>query len=154
MSKNENVQNANSAPIKIVENLSYTNKVVKGTGTCAAIAAVPYKHPKNIEGLPPQVWWRSLLDSGSAGDLLFITKQQMKNIPTQKRYAAENWQTSNGTFKTTHVGNLEMMFPAFSKSKIFSIRPDIVIVDESEDVRLDIRHQNTSNIWYYFGFPE
>ena len=36
----------------MVENLSYTNKVVKGTGTCAAIAAVPYKHPKNIEGLP------------------------------------------------------------------------------------------------------
>ena len=131
MSKNENVQNANSAPIKIVENLSYTNKVVKGAGSCAAIAAVPYQHPKNIEGLPPQVWWRTLLDSGSDGDLLFITKEQMKNIPNQKRYAAEKWQTSNGTFKTTHVGNLEMMFPAFSKSKIFSIRPDIVIIDES-----------------------
>ena len=29
MSKNENIQNANSAPIKIVENLGYTNKVVK-----------------------------------------------------------------------------------------------------------------------------
>ena len=74
MSKNTNVQNANSAPIKIVENLSYTNRVVKSTGTCAAIAAVPYKNIKNIEGLPPQVWWRSLLDSGSDGDLLFITK--------------------------------------------------------------------------------
>ena len=55
----------------------------------------------------------------------------MKNIPNQKRYAAKTWQTSNGTFKTTHVGNLEMMFPAFSKSKIFSIRSDIVIIDKS-----------------------
>ena len=39
----------------------------------------------------------------------------------------------NRTFKTTHVGNLEMIFPAFSKSKIFSIRPDIFIVDESDE---------------------
>ena len=76
MSKNKNVQNANSALIKIEENLSYTNKVVKGAGTCAAIAAVPHKHPKNIEGLPPQVWWRSLLDSGSDGDQLFITNDK------------------------------------------------------------------------------
>ena len=57
----------------------------------------------------------------------------MKNIPHQKRNAAETWQTSNGTFKTTHVGNLEMMFPAFSKFKIFSILPDIVIVDKSDE---------------------
>ena len=50
MSKKKNVQNALSAPIKIVENLSYTNTVVKGAGTCAVITAVPYKHPQNIEG--------------------------------------------------------------------------------------------------------
>ena len=34
MSKTKNVQNANSVPIKNEENLSYTNKVVKGAGTC------------------------------------------------------------------------------------------------------------------------
>ena len=56
----------------------------------------------------------------------------MKNIPNQKRYIAETWQTSNGTFKTTHVGNLEMMFPEFLMSKIFAIRPDIGIVDETD----------------------
>jgi hypothetical protein len=133
VSKNNIVQNANSAPIKIVETYpNYANNVVKGAGICAAIVAVPYKHIKNIEGLPPQVWWRTLLDSGSDGDLLFITKSQLKNIPHEKRYAAETWQTSNGTFTTTLVGNLEMMFPAFSKSKIFAIRPDIVIIDEKD----------------------
>ena len=57
----------------------------------------------------------------------------MDNIPNEKRYAAETWQTPNGTFKTTHVGNLEMMFPAFSKSKTFLIRPDIVNVDGSDE---------------------
>ena len=56
----------------------------------------------------------------------------MKNIPNEKRCAAKIWQSPNGTLKTTHVGNLEMMFPAFSKSKLFSIRPDIVIVDTSD----------------------
>ena len=56
----------------------------------------------------------------------------MKNIPYEKRHAAETWQSSNGTFKTTQVGNLEMMFPAFSESKIFAICPDIVIIDKSD----------------------
>ena len=55
----------------------------------------------------------------------------MKNIPNEKRYAAKTWQISDGTFKTTHVGgNLEMAFPACSKSKIFLIRPDIVIINK------------------------
>ena len=143
MSKSENVQNANSAPIQIVENLSYTNKVIKGAGRCAAITAVPCEHPTNIEVLPPQVWLRSLLDSGSGGDLLFITKRQTKNIPNQKRYAAENWQTSNGTFETTHMGNSELMFPAFSKVKIFSVCPDIVIlIRQRTHVQLDTWHIN------------
>ena len=91
---------------------------------------------KNIAGLPPQVWWRILLDSGSDGNLLFITKQQMKNIPNEKRHAAKTWQTSNGTFKATHVGNLYLTFPAFSESKIVSVRPDIVIIDKK--IRFDL----------------
>ena len=56
----------------------------------------------------------------------------MKNIRNEKRYTAETWQTSNGTFKTAHIGNLEMMFPALFKSKIFLMRPDIILVDKSD----------------------
>ena len=105
MSRNENVQNANIAQIKKVEPYpSYSNKVVKGTDICVVIAVLPYKHIKNIKGLPPQVQWRTLLDSGSDGDLLFNTKRQMNNIHNEKRYKAKTWQTSNEIFKTTHVG--------------------------------------------------
>ena len=72
----------------------------------------------------------------------------MTNIPNEKRYGAETWQTPNGKIKTTHVGNLEMMFPAFSKSKIFAMRPDTVIVDKSdEEPMLNLilgKHQNLS----------
>ena len=48
----------------------------------------------------------------------------MKTIPSEKRYAANTWQTANGTFKSAHVGELEKMFPEFSESKIVSIRTD------------------------------
>ena len=130
---NEIVQNANSVSMMIIDTYpSYSNKAVKGVGVCPTIVAVPHKQIKNIEGLPPQVWWRTLLDSGSDGDLLFTTTRQMKKIPSKKRYTAKTWQTLNETFKTTHVGNLEIIFPAFSKSKIFVICPDIVIVDKSD----------------------
>ena len=125
VSKSENVQNANSVPIKFVETYpSYSNKVVKGATICATIVAVLYKHITNIEGLPPQAWWRTLLDRGSDSDLLVNTKIRMKNIPYEKRYTANTWQTPNGNFKTTHVGNSEMIFSAFSKSKISTICPD------------------------------
>ena len=126
----DSVQNANRATIQFVETLSYTNEVIKGVGICAVIIAVPCKHVKNIEELPPQVWWKILLDSTSDGDLLFIAKPQLKNIQNEKRCAGKSWQTSNGTFKTTHLSNLELMFSAFTKFKIFSVRPDIVIIDK------------------------
>ena len=93
-------------PINIVENLGYTNKVVKGAGICAAISAISYKHIENLERLTPQVYWKTLLYSGPDDNMLFITQR--------KRYAAKTKQTSTGTFKTICVGNLEMMFPAFS----------------------------------------
>ena len=142
MSKINIVQNSPkktiNSPIKIVENsksakykIKYLNQVVNGKGISAAIGAVPISYKDNKEGLPTEVWWQTLLDSGSDGDLLFITKEQLKNIPYEKRYAAEKWQTSTGTFKTTLVGNLDIMFPAFSRSKIFSVQADIVIVPES-----------------------
>ena len=51
---------------------------------------------------------------------------------TRRGTQPKTWQTSNGTFKTTRVGNLEMMFPALFKSKIFFMRPDIILVDESD----------------------
>ena len=77
-----------NSPIKIVENSKtakykqkYLNSVVNGKGNSAATGAVPLSYEENKEGLPIKVWWQTLLDSGSDGDLLFITKKQLKNIP-------------------------------------------------------------------------
>ena len=49
----------------------------------------------------------------------------------RKGKPAKTWHTSNGTINTTHVGNLEMMYPIFSKSNSFAIHPDIVTTDKS-----------------------
>ena len=87
----------------------------------------------NMGGETPKVWWQTLLDSGSDGDLLFVSKRALKHIQHDERMEPETWQSSTGTFKTTHVGNLEVMFPAFSRSKIFKIKPDIVIIDDNDE---------------------
>ena len=72
--------------------------------------------------------WRILLDSGSDGDLLFVHPRNKEYIPSKERLHPQKWTTSNGTFKTTKVGNLDLKFPEFSESKLFKIRPDIVNV--------------------------
>ncbi len=53
---------------------------------------------------------RVLLDSGSSGDLLFLKKGASKHIPVIKRAIPQSWGTSNGTFVTNKVGNIEIAF--------------------------------------------
>ena len=82
-----------------------------------------------LPGVPTSALYR-------AGNLALLAPRRgsdpglCSSHPNKKSYAAKTWQTSTGAFKATHAGNLEMMFPAFSKSKIFAICPDIVIIDK------------------------
>ena len=48
---------------------------------------------------------RVLLDTGSSGDLLFIQKGKI-DIPIVKRAVPQSWNTSNGTFQTKKVGDI------------------------------------------------
>ena len=116
----------NITPIKFVNktlNLQQ-QKVVKGVGACSTVAAVPQLIKKGKQ--TAKRVWRVLLDSGSDGDLLFVHPRNKERIPQKERFAPQKWKTSNGTFKTTKVGNLEIKFPEFSESKLFKIKPDIV----------------------------
>ena len=82
-------------------------QVVKGNGISATIVAIPkYKKAKK-----PNDLWRILLDSGWDGDLFFVHRDGNKRIPRKERIAPQKWRTSNGTFKTTKVGVLELTFP-------------------------------------------
>ena len=95
-----------------------------------------------------------MVDSGSDGDLLFITNSQSKNIPNEKRYTAKRWQTSSGIFKTTHMGNLELKFSAFSKSSFFSVRSDIVIVDDDTMFDLILGIETLANFGTILDFQD
>jgi hypothetical protein len=68
---------------------------------------------------------RVLLDTGSSGDLLFMQKGKI-DIPIVKRAVPQSWNTSNGTFQTKRVGDIELSFVDYSTSKRVRITPDIV----------------------------
>ena len=47
-------------------------------------------------------------------------------IPIVRRAILESWGTSNGTFKTTKVSDVEISFVDYSASKRIHLKPDIV----------------------------
>ena len=69
---------------------------------------------------------RVLLDSGSSGDLLFLEKGASKDIPVIMRAVPQSWGTSNGTFVTDKVGDIEISFWEYSTNKKVHLQPDIV----------------------------
>jgi hypothetical protein len=69
---------------------------------------------------------RVLLDTGSSGDLLFMKKGSSKCISVVKRDVPQSWGTSNGTFITDKVGDIEISFVEYSASKKVCLQPDIV----------------------------
>jgi hypothetical protein len=69
---------------------------------------------------------RLLLDSGSSGDLLFMKKESSKRISIVKWVVPQSWGTSNGTFVTDRVGDIEISFVEYSASKKVCLQPDIV----------------------------
>ena len=77
---------------------------------------------------------RVLFDSGSDGDILFLPKKKMKNLPWElvNRAYPVTWGTSSGSFDTTVQAKLRMLLPEFSQSKIFDCTPDVKIVHEGD----------------------
>jgi hypothetical protein len=80
---------------------------------------------------------RVLLDSGSSGDLLFVQKGKI-GIPIVKRAVPQSWNTSNGTFLTKKVGDIELSFVDYSSSKRVRVTPDIVEYSEKTPPMYDL----------------
>ena len=76
--------------------------------------------------------WRVLLDSGSDGDILFQRKGTRKGVPYTRRVTPQLWHTSMGNFKTEKLGEFELEFPEYSRSKRVALQPDIVEFDSDE----------------------
>jgi hypothetical protein len=69
---------------------------------------------------------RVLLDSGSSGNLLYMKKGSSKRISVVKRVVPQSLGTSNGTFVTDKVGDIEISFMEYLASKKVCLQPDIV----------------------------
>jgi hypothetical protein len=57
---------------------------------------------------------------------LFLNKGSTKYIPVVTRAVPESWSTSNGTFKTNKVGDVELSFVEYSAGKKVHLCLDIV----------------------------
>jgi hypothetical protein len=100
---------------------------------------------------------RVLLDSGSSGDLLFIKRGSSKCNSVVKRVVPQLWGTSNGTFITDKVGNIESSFVEYSASKKVRLQPDIVEYspgDQAPICDLIIGEQTMYNLGVKLDFQE
>ena len=105
--------------------LNSTNLMLNSKNTRSDHAVVP--DLSNSSGLyVKNKTIRVLLDSKSSGDLLFIKKGSSKRMSVVKRVVPQSWGTSNGTFVTDKVGEIEISFVEYSASKKVCLQPDIV----------------------------
>ncbi len=105
--------------------LNCTNLKLNSKKTCSDCARTPY--PSASFGLyVKNKTIRVLLDSGSSGDLLFMKKGSSKCIPVVRWVVPQSWGTSNGTFITDRVGNIEISFVEYLASKKVRLQLDIV----------------------------
>jgi hypothetical protein len=105
--------------------LKCTNLELNSKKTCSDHTKTP--DPSISSGLKVKsMVIRVLLDSGSSGDLLFMKKGSSKCIFFVKRVVSQSWGTSNGTFVTDRVGDIEIPFVEYSASKKVRLQPDIV----------------------------
>ncbi len=96
--------------------LNCTNLMLNSKNTCSDCAVEP--DLGNSSGLyVKNKTIRVLLDSGSSGGLLFLKKGSSKRISVVKRVVPQAWGTSNGTFNTDKVDDIEISFVEYSASK-------------------------------------
>jgi hypothetical protein len=100
---------------------------------------------------------RVLLDSESSGDLLFMKKGSSKCIFVVKWAVPQLWGTSNGTFITNKVGDIDISFVEYLASKKVHLQPDIVEYspgDQAPMYDLIIGKQTMHNLGVKLDFQE
>jgi hypothetical protein len=98
-----------------------------------------------------------LLDSGSSRDLLFMKKGSNKPISVAKWAVPQSWSTSNGTFITDKVGDIEISFVEYLASKKVRLQLDIVEYspgDQAQMYDLIIGKQTMHNLGKKLDFQE
>jgi hypothetical protein len=81
---------------------------------------------------------RVLLDSGSDGDLIFVSKDKPMLLLYLKRLVSQSWSTSNGIFQMRRKARVELNFFEYSDSKRFHVEPDIVEYGKDSKPQYDL----------------
>jgi hypothetical protein len=136
--------------------LNSTNLVLKSKKTCSDCAK---KRDPSISSGPKvkNKRIRVLLDSGSSGDLLFMKKGSSKRISIVERVVPQSWGTSNGTFITDTVGDIEISFVEYLASKKVHLQQDIVEYspgDQAPMYNLIIGKQTMHDLGVVLDFQE
>ncbi len=81
---------------------------------------------------------RTLLDSGSDGNLVCIDKDKPILLHSSKRLVPKLWNTSNGMFQTKCKAEIELNFFEYSDRKRYLTEPDIVEYDKNNRPQYDL----------------
>ncbi len=79
-----------------------------------------------------------LLDSGSDGNLIFVSKDKLILLPYSKRLDPQSWNTSNGIFQTKCKARVELNFFEYSDSKRYYSEPDVVEYEKGSRPQYDL----------------
>ncbi len=79
-----------------------------------------------------------LLDSGSDGDLIFVSKDKPMLLPYSQRLIPQSWNTSNGVFQMRRKARVELKFFEYSDSKRFHVESDVVEYDKDSKPQYDL----------------
>jgi hypothetical protein len=79
-----------------------------------------------------------LLDSGSDGDLIFVSKDKPMLLPYSKRLVPQLWNTLNGIFQTQHKARVELNFFKYSDNKRFYVEPNVAEYDKDSKPQYDL----------------
>jgi hypothetical protein len=86
-----------------------------------------------------------------------MKKGSSKRISIVKWVVSQSWGTSNGTFVTDRVGNIEISFVEYSASKKVRLQPDIVeysLGDQAPMYDLILGKQTMDNLGAKLDFQE
>jgi hypothetical protein len=67
-----------------------------------------------------------VLDSGSDGNLVFVSKDKPILLPYLKRLVPRSWNTSNGIFQTKRKARTELNLFEYFDSKRYYSEPDVI----------------------------
>ena len=81
---------------------------------------------------------RVLLDSGSDGDLVFVSKDKPMLLPYLKKPVPQSWDTSNGIFQNKCKARVELNFFNYSDSKRYYSEPDVVEYEKNSKPQYDL----------------